>query len=49
MWFFSRNSLPNSGFGCVQVMLVTSATGRRFGSGLRWQSKHQPMLSGSCW
>ena len=30
-------------------MLVTSATGRLLGPGLRWQSRHQLMLSGVIW
>ena len=47
--YFNHSAHVTRGIGCVQVMLVTSSTGRRFGSGLRWQSRHQPMLSGSCW
>ena len=32
--------------GGVHFMLVTSETGRRLGPGLRWQSRHQLILSG---
>ena len=32
--------------GGVHCMFVTSAGGRRFGAGFRWQSRHQLMLSG---
>ena len=32
--------------GGVHCMFVTSATGRRFGAGFRWQSRHQCMLRG---
>ena len=35
--------------GNNNYVLVASDGGRRFGSGLRWQLKHQLMLSGSCW
>ena len=41
--------LPDLAFSAFQVMFVTSSGGRRLGSGLRWQSRHQLMLSGwSC-
>src|SRR5206468_5949057 len=33
--------------GGVHFMLVTSETGRLLGPGLRWQSRHQLILSGA--
>ena len=32
-----------------QVIDATAASGRRCGSGSRWQSRHQPMVSGATW
>src|SRR5262245_51900704 len=43
---WSRAASAARSFGGVHFMFVTSATGRRFGPGLRWQSRHHDMLSG---